>query len=128
MNALMGSCNEGAADYEVTGTVTSGDTIYTVIISFGSNAPAAGNYTTVYTGSGSAGLTAGQCRIELDLMRISDNWTQLLRAKANASVTLTTAGANKYKASFGTTDFVIQLSGGGGSAVRTASSTPFGCE
>jgi hypothetical protein len=125
MPALVGSCNKGATDYEVTGTVTHGDSIYNIIISFGGDQPVAGTYKTLYQGIGSMGLTDFQCRIEMEITTISTQNVQTLKAKINHDVVLVKAGDDKYKASFGAIDFAILP---GGSAVRVASASAFGCE
>lgn len=125
MPALMGSCNKGAGDFEVQGTITQGDSIYDLIVSFGSDILTPGTYTTVYTGSSTAGLTGTQCRMEITLMRPSDNFTQQLKAAMNQSITVTTSGTDKYKVSFSNINFSIMP---GGTATRVVSATSFGCE
>lgn len=125
MTALAGSCNKGSNDFEVTGTITYGDSIYDLIVSFGSNAPTPGTYKTVYTGSSTIGLTGMECRLEMTLTRPSDNFTQLLKASMNQNITVTSSGADKYKVSFGNTNFAILP---GGTALRVVSATDFGCE
>jgi hypothetical protein len=121
----MGSCNKGMSDFEVQGTITQGDSIYDLIVSFGTNQPVAGTYKTVYNGSSSAGLTGMQCRMEMTLTRISDGFIQPLKATVNQDVIVTTTGTDKYKVSFSNVTFGIQP---GGTATRVVSATSFGCE
>jgi hypothetical protein len=112
-------------DYEVTGTVTSGDSIYNLIVSFGSNQPAAGTYKTVYSGSSTVGLNSGECRMELEIIITSSSTIQNLKASMNQNIVLTSAGVDKFKVSFGNTNFAILPSG---TSIRVVSSTAFGCE
>lgn len=125
MAALTGACNKGATDFEVTGTVTSGDSVYNLIVSFGTNQPTPGTFKTVYTGSSTVGLTATQCRMEMELIRTSDGFTQSLKASMNQDVVVSSTGTDKFKVSFGNINFAILPSG---TATRVVSATAFGCE
>lgn len=123
--ALDGSCNFGQMELTITGFLVTPTYQYTLTMLFPDSAPAPGTYTAVFAGVGTDALNHNNCRANLEVLNLTNNVPQLLKAADGEQFTLTSTGPNKYAVSFGSNKFTIVS---GSTATRYCSATSFGCK